>query len=163
VTNHPQARATDPHATVSLLTRAGDYLWGRAEYDQAKLLHESAIATAEIRLGRDHPVTAKAIDSLTYVLRAQGDLDAARRLHERALIRKARLGPDHRDTAWSLTNLATVLHAQGDLDGARVLHERALAIYEARLGNDHLTTARSRRNLAVVAVLERREATPPRI
>jgi Tetratricopeptide repeat len=45
-------------------------------------------------------------------VRAQGDLDAARTLHERALaIREARLGPDHPDTVRSRGLLAAVVTA----------------------------------------------------
>jgi tetratricopeptide (TPR) repeat protein len=90
-------------------------------------------------------------------MHAQGDLQAARALQERALaIREARLGADHSDTAWSLHNLAAVLHDQGDLDRARTLLERALAIRWARLGADHPDTVQSRQRLAaVVAALDK--------
>jgi tetratricopeptide (TPR) repeat protein len=102
-----------------------------------------------------HTVTS--LGNLAIVLADQGDLDAARRLHERALaIREARLGPDHPDTAESLNILAGVLADEGDLAGARTLHERALAIFEAGLGPDHPDTVRSRERLAaVVAALDK--------
>jgi tetratricopeptide (TPR) repeat protein len=88
----------------------------------------------------------------------QGDLDGARRLHQRALsLREARLGADHPATANSLNNLALVLRDQGDLQGARTLHERALHIRETRLGAEHPDTQRSRRDVAaVVSALENR-------
>jgi tetratricopeptide (TPR) repeat protein len=151
VTGHPAASTTDPRATASLLSRVGDYLWGRAEYRQAKLLLECALSTAEAGLGPDHPETATSLNNLALVLWAQGDLDAARALHERALsIREAHLGPDHPDTAQSLSNLAVVLRLQGDLGRACTELERALAIYEARLGPDHPDTALSLSRLATV-------------
>jgi hypothetical protein len=89
---------------------------------------------------------------------AQGDLDRARTLLERALhIYEARLGADHPDTATSLNSLVSVLADQGDLDAARPLYERALAIYETRLGADHPDTVRSREWLAaVMTALENR-------
>jgi Tetratricopeptide repeat len=92
-------------------------------------------------------------------LHAQGDLDGARPLHQRALaIREASLGPDHPHTAISLHSLAVVLHDQGDLAGARALHERALAIRQARLDPDHPDTVGSRQALAAVAAeLENRQ------
>jgi len=44
------------------------------------------------------------------LLHAQGDLDGARPIHERALsIREARLGPDHPDTVRSRKALAAVV------------------------------------------------------
>jgi hypothetical protein len=142
-----------------LSNEAGLYLWQRADYQQARTLHERALAIYKARLGPDHPDTAQSLNNLASVLHAQGDLQGARALHERALpVREARLGADHPGTAWSLNNLASVLHAQGDLQGARALHERALAIREARLGTDHPDTVRSRRNLAaVVAALDKRQ------
>jgi Flp pilus assembly protein TadD len=84
------------------------------------------------------------------VLHAQGDLDTARSLHERALtIRKVRLGANHPATATSLSNLATVLAGQGDLAAARRLHERALQIRKTRLGTHHRDTVLSQEALAV--------------
>jgi tetratricopeptide (TPR) repeat protein len=151
VTDHPAADMTDPQATVRLLNRITDYLWGRGDYAEAKPLAERACSTAESRLGPDHLDTAQSLNNLAEVLYAQGDLDRARRLHERALaIHETHLGPDHPTTAHSLNNLAYVLRAQGDLDRARRLHERALAIFEARLGPDHPETAWSLRDLGVV-------------
>jgi tetratricopeptide (TPR) repeat protein len=89
----------------------------------------------EARLGPDHLDTARALNTLGLVLRAQGALAEARSVHERALgIREDQLGHDHPDTASSLSNLALVLRNQGDRDGARSLHERALRIREEQLG-----------------------------
>ena len=107
-----------------------------------------ALAIREKQLGPDHPDTAISLGNLANLLEAQGDLAAARPLHERALaIREKRLGPDHPDTAASLSNLARLLRAQGDLAAARTLYERALAIYEKQLGPDHPDTATSLNNL----------------
>jgi tetratricopeptide (TPR) repeat protein len=151
VVDHTQASGIDLDHTTWLVREAGIYLWQRAEHQQARSLHERALAIDEAHLGADHPITAQDLNNLAVVLRAQGDLEGARSLHERALaIREARLGADHPFTAQDLNNLANVLDAQGDLEGARSLHERALAIREARLGADHPETARSRLNLATV-------------
>jgi hypothetical protein len=85
-------------------------LWQRAELQQARRLHERALAIYEARLGAEHPDTATSLNNLALVLRDQGDLDGARPLHERALaIREARLGPDHPETAKSRRNLAAVV------------------------------------------------------
>jgi hypothetical protein len=62
--------------------------------------------------GPDHPDTARSLNNLASVLRAQGDLDGPAALHERALaIFEPRLGPDHPDTARSRENLAVVAAA----------------------------------------------------
>jgi tetratricopeptide (TPR) repeat protein len=150
-TDHAQALGVDPIATAGLLHQAGRYLWGRAEYTQAKALHQRALSIREAEFGADHPDTAHSLDNLANVLYSQGDLDDARTLYERALaIRETRLGAHHPDTAHTLNNLANVLNDQGDRDGARSLFERALAIRETRLGADHPDTAQSLTNLASV-------------
>jgi tetratricopeptide (TPR) repeat protein len=150
-TAHPMVEDAAPEWVVHLLNRIGDYLWERAEFDQAERVLDQSRTTAEARLGADHPDTATSLDNLAAVLRARGDLDRARALHERALtIRETRLGANHPDTATSLNNLALVLRAQSDLDCARALYERALAFYEARIGPDHPETAWSLTGLALV-------------
>jgi tetratricopeptide (TPR) repeat protein len=126
-------RDGEPTATARLLDQAGRYLWGRAEYAQAKDLFERALAIFETNQGPDHPETAHTLSNLAKVLYDQRDLDRARILHERALaIYEAHQDPNHLlDTANSLTDLAAVRRAQGSYDRARLLHERALAIFEA--------------------------------
>jgi hypothetical protein len=54
------------------------------------------------------------------VLKAMGDLAAARPYYEQALeIRRRVLGDDHPNTATSLDNLGLLLQAMGDLPAAR--------------------------------------------
>jgi tetratricopeptide (TPR) repeat protein len=152
VTETTQALGIYREDTRSVLTKAGSYLWGRTELDQAKALFERALAIDEaFRFIPFLSDTATGVNNLAGVLADQGDLDRARTLYERALsMRQSRLRPNRPDTAWTLTNLATVLHRQGDVDRARPLHERALAIFETRLGKDHPDTAWSLSSLASV-------------
>jgi tetratricopeptide (TPR) repeat protein len=151
VTSQTDMPGIDQEAIGWLLNEAGLYLWQRADYQQARSLHERVLAIFEARLGADHAHTARSLSDLANVLRAQGYLDGAGRLHKRALaIREARLGADHPLTADSLNDVGNILYNQGDLDGARRLHERALAIREARLGADDPETGWSLNNLAVV-------------
>jgi tetratricopeptide (TPR) repeat protein len=150
-TDHAQALGVDPIATAGLLHQAGRYLWSRAEYTQAKALHQRGLSIREGEFGLDHLDTAHSLHSLANVLYAQGDLDDARSLYERALsIRETRVGADHPDTAHTLHNLANALTTQGDLDGARTLQERALAIRETHLGADHPWTATILNDLGVI-------------
>jgi tetratricopeptide (TPR) repeat protein len=150
-TDHAHTLGVDPTATAGLLHQAGSYLWGRAEYTQARALHERALAIREARLGADHPDTAQSLHSLANVLYHQGDLDGARNMFERALaIRETRLGTDHPETADTLHDLGSVLATHHDLDGARTLFERALSIRETGLGADHPDTAISLTRLADV-------------
>ncbi|MEA2045650.1 MAG: FxSxx-COOH system tetratricopeptide repeat protein [Euryarchaeota archaeon] len=85
-----------PEATQNLLNKAGMYLCGRAEFDEAKDLYERALPIAENVYGRDHNEVAAIINNIGLVLRAQSDLGGAKECFERALvIDKKSLGPDH--------------------------------------------------------------------
>jgi hypothetical protein len=66
----------------------------------------------ETHRGPEHPYTARSLNNLGEVLRAQGDLTTARLLHQRALaIHEARLGAEHPDTVRTRRNLAAVAAA----------------------------------------------------
>jgi Tetratricopeptide repeat len=75
----------------------------------ARLLQERALAIREKTLGSEHPDTAQSLNGLAFLFHAQGDLEAARPLHERALA----LGSEHPDTAQSLNSLACSDHGPG--------------------------------------------------
>ena len=149
--DHASAIGTARSETAILLHNAGHYLWQLAEHDQARLLHERALAIREADLGPDHPDVASSLSSLARVLGDLSDLHTAHALLERALaIRQVQRGPDHPDTARSLTNLARLIHSQGDLKTARRLLEQALAIFEANLGADHPDSSWAMSSLAAV-------------
>jgi len=50
-----QPLGIEPESAARLLNEAGLYLWQRADYSQARRLHERALAIREARLGADHP------------------------------------------------------------------------------------------------------------
>ncbi len=151
VTSRREPYDAEPEATVHLLNRIGEYLWGRADYRQAKELYERAVSTAEARLGADHPTTAHSLHHLGHALHAQGDFDHARTLFERALvIYQAQLGPNHPSVAHNLSNLGENLADQGDLDHARAFFQRALAIYEGGVDVDARAVANVLTNLGMV-------------
>ena len=59
--------------------------------------------------GPDHPDTARSLNNLGYLLRAQGDSAAARPYYERALaLREQVLGPNHPNTRSSRASLAAI-------------------------------------------------------
>jgi RNA polymerase sigma factor (sigma-70 family) len=91
------------------------------------------------------------MNNLAAVLQDQGELEAARQLHERVLTTVRRvLGEDHLSTLASLNNLAAVLQDQGDLVGARSLYEQVLEARRRVLGADHPSVLASMNNLATV-------------
>jgi tetratricopeptide (TPR) repeat protein len=136
---------------LELFDRASSYFYGRAAYSQAAPVLRDNLAICENTLGPEHPITARSLNNLGWMLRAQGDLIAARPLYERALaIREKTLGREHPDTARSLNSLAGLLHEQGEFAAARPLYERALAICEKTLGREHSETATCLNNLALL-------------
>jgi tetratricopeptide (TPR) repeat protein len=148
---HAEALGVAPEATGRLLNQTGLYLWGRAEFAEAKALLERALAIDEAAFGPDHPNVASAVNNLGLVLKDLGDLAGARAHYERALaIWERQLGPEHPQVATGVNNLGRVLHDLGDLDGARVALERALAIDEAAFGPHHPSVARDVNNLGGV-------------
>jgi tetratricopeptide (TPR) repeat protein len=132
-----------------LLNRAGTYLRVHARPNDARPLHERALAIDEAAYGPDHPDVAAALSHLAQALSDLGHPDQAQPLYERALaIDEAAYGPDHPDVATALNNLALALRALGHPDQAQQLYKRALAIYEAAHGPDHPSVATALNNLA---------------
>jgi len=127
-------------ATGRLLNQAGLYLYGRAEFAQAKAVLERALAIDEAAFGPHHPNVATDVN-----------LEGARAHYERALaIDEAAFGPDHPNVARDVNNLGSVLRDLGDLDGARAAYQRALSIDEAAFGPDHPNVATDVNNLGSV-------------
>jgi tetratricopeptide (TPR) repeat protein len=145
---HAEALGVASEATGRLLNQAGTYLWGRAEFAQAKAAYERALATCEQSLGSEHPCVATAVNNLGGVLQALGDLAGARVALERALaIDEAAFGPHHSKVALRLWNLGTVLQEQGEIQSARKVYQRALATFEHFLGPNHPDTRGGQRYL----------------
>ncbi|HST22726.1 MAG TPA: FxSxx-COOH system tetratricopeptide repeat protein [Blastocatellia bacterium] len=149
--SHAEAIQFTSNKTARLLNQIGLYLYARAEYTQAKIMHERALAIDEATLSSDHPTVAVRLNNLGNVLKAQGDLAGAKALYERALaIGEATFGPDHLHVATYTNNLGNVLREQGDFAGAKPLLERALAIDETTRGPDHPDVAIDLNNLGNV-------------
>jgi tetratricopeptide (TPR) repeat protein len=148
---HAEALQVAAEATGRLLNQAGLYLWGRAEFAEAKEALERALAIDEAAYGPQHPNVATDVNNLGNVLHGLGDLAGARAASERALaIDEAAYGPQHPNVATDVNNLGSVLRDLGDLAGARAAFERALAIDEAAYGPQHPTVAIRVNNLAGV-------------
>jgi tetratricopeptide (TPR) repeat protein len=136
--SHAEAIQFTSNGTSRLFNQIGLYLKARAEYAQAKIMLERALAISEAILDSDHPTLAIRLNNLGSILESQGDFVGARALYERALaIDEAAFSPGHPTLAIRLSNLGNVLREQGDFAGAKALLERALAIDEAALGPDH--------------------------
>lgn len=132
------------HANLALaLEDLGDFAGALAAYEQA------------VRIGEandpDDPRLALTLSNLGELKRLMGDLEGARRCHERALaIRLDKLGPEHQHVANSLNNLAIVERLSGNAGRAIELYEQSLAIKEKVLGPTHPQTANTLANLSHV-------------
>jgi hypothetical protein len=90
----------------------------------------------------DRRIHSWMLNGVARYLRTQGDLPAARALHEQALaIRRRVEGEEHPDTLQSMNNLAATLWAQGHSDQAITLMSEAVARSLAGLGPKHPYTA----------------------
>ncbi len=148
---HAETLEVASEATARLLNQAGVYFRGRAEFGDARVAFERALAIDESAFGPDHPRVAIRVNNLGLVLQALGDLAGARAAFERALaIDEAAYGPDHPEVATDVNNLGSVLRDLGGLAGARAAFERALAIDEAAFGPEHPEVATDVNNLGNV-------------
>jgi tetratricopeptide (TPR) repeat protein len=148
---HAEALDVASDSTARLLNQMGLYLKGRAQFAEAKEMHERALAIDEAAYGPDHPDVAIDVNNLGLVLEDLGDMEEAKKMFERALvIDEAAYGPDHPQVAISVNNLGLILKDLGDLEGAKKMHERALIIGETAYGPDHPQVAIYVNNLGLV-------------
>jgi tetratricopeptide (TPR) repeat protein len=134
---------------AQLLDTAGYYLTESAQYEQAELLLQLALAIRERVLGPTHPDTATSFNDLASLYRRQGKYELAEPLYQRALdIRERVLGPEHPDTAASLNSLALLYYNRGGYEQAEPLYLRAITIGEKTLGLEHPDLATWLNNLA---------------
>lgn len=112
-------------------------------------LQDDTIGYRRRVLGENHPLTINATTELGTILRALGQVEDARRLHEMTLVRARRvLGEDHLWTMNCQRELAVDLHALGDFEAARRLSEDTLARARRVLGDDRRFTLDVADNLA---------------
>ena len=154
---HAEGLEAAPEATVNLLNRAGNYLFRRGDFNEAKTAYEKALSIFEAVYGEDaaHPPGARTLMNLGNVLRQKGDLDGAKIALEKALsIYEAVYGEGaaHPSVAMTFGNLGTVLHQKGNIDGAKSAYEKALSIYDEVYGKDaaHPSVAMTFGNLGAV-------------
>ncbi|MFP4474188.1 MAG: tetratricopeptide repeat protein [Desulfatibacillaceae bacterium] len=137
-----------PQAAEALFI-LGNIHYNLSNYEQARALHETALARREEAFGPRHPDVAASLDRLAMANYRLGNPGRAVDLLERAVrIRERALGPDHPDLASSLSNLALVLGARGEYARAEPLHRRAIEINKKVLGPGHPNLAASLSNLA---------------
>ena len=125
-----------------------DYV--RGAYGSAENMLGRECELRRALLGSEHSDTLTSMNNLAETLRAQGDLEGARKIQGQvAEIWRRELGAEHPNTLTSMNNLAVTLRAQGDLEGARKIQEQVLETKRRGLGAEHPNTLASMNNLAV--------------
>jgi tetratricopeptide (TPR) repeat protein len=149
VTEQAEDRADEWSARLD--NELGHYLLLTADYAQAKVYLERAVALFKQIVGEAHPDMAMGLNNLGTLLQAMGEYEAAQPYFEQALaINETVLGKQHPHTAMSLNNLAVLLRETEQHEAARPYFERALAIAEQVLGKEHPHTALTLHNLGVL-------------
>jgi tetratricopeptide (TPR) repeat protein len=124
--------------------------YGLARHEIGRTWAASAGPLARV-LEDDHQ-QGKYFHSLASVTLAEGKLDEARALFERAIdVLERELGPEHLAVAEPLSGLAISVGQQGEHAKARAYLKRALAIQEAVLGPGHPNLANLLNNLGTMA------------
>ena len=126
---------------------------------QAITFGEPLAADLERLLGRGHPDTLNARNSLAAAYLAADRVADAIPLFEQTLgVLIGQLGPDHPDTLTSQNNLASAYQDAGRAAEAIQLYQLNLAERERALGADHPTTLTSQGNLAAAYLAAGRAA-----
>jgi tetratricopeptide (TPR) repeat protein len=149
VVTRDEAIQSDPGAVAVLLSKAGIYLFCRAESREAAPLMRRALSIDEASYGSEHPNVAIRLNNLAQLLQETNRLGEAEPLMRRALsIDEASYGSEHPRVATDLNNLAQLLQATNRLGEAEPLMRRALSIEEASYGSEHPNVAIGLNNLA---------------
>ena len=120
---------------------------GQGLYALAEPWSQQCVATAQTRLGEDHPDVAISYNNLAALYECQGRYTEAEPLYQKALeLCQRLLGEDHPDVAASYNNLAGLYFSQGRYTEAEPLLKKALAILEKQLGTEHPNTITARNN-----------------
>jgi tetratricopeptide (TPR) repeat protein len=121
----------------------------RGDSAEAVALGQQLTAHLDRALGRDHPDTLRARDSLAAAYQAAGQPTVAIPMFELALAARQRvLGPDHPDTMRTRSELASAYRKTGQVLRAIPQVEQILATRERLLGAEHPNTLMARNNLA---------------
>jgi len=136
---------------AALLKRTADYLYQRAQYEQAEPLYVRALHIWEQSLGSEHPQVAFPLAGLAELYQEQGRYQQAEALYLRALhLWEQAPAQEYPEVAFLLNNMGTFYYEQGDHQRSEQLLLRALHLDEQMGGPEHRNTATRLNNLAVL-------------
>ncbi|CAZ83933.1 unnamed protein product [Tuber melanosporum] len=130
------------------INNQGVALHQQGKYDEAEILHRSALGDREKALGLDHRDTLNSVNNLGATLHCQGKHDEAEIMHRRALRGREKTPSTRRDATCRNTLGETLLDLKRYSEGEAICR-RALAGREKTLGPDHRDTLLSVNNLGL--------------
>jgi serine/threonine protein kinase len=133
-----------PAVDAQLRSALATIYYKLALYDEALLLHSSALDTRRRVLGEDARESIASTSDVGVVLQAQGRSTEAEPYHREALERARRvLGEDDALTISSISNMGFLLREQGKFAEAEPYYREALANGRRALGDDAYATIRA--------------------
>ena len=145
----------DERGTSELISHLANYFMNLGQHDRAEPLLEESLAARRRVNGSEDPKTLAAMNNLSALKYAKGDLDGAERLMEEALAGLRRTsGDEHPNTLTAMCNVGNLKRDKGDLDGAEPLMEEALAAFRRTLGDEHSSTIISIANLGMLKSMQ---------
>jgi len=128
-------------------SNVGSLFWHNGELEKGLVMCRKSLDVYYLKLGKNHPDTAKAHSSIGLILCEMGDYGGSLKEHLTAIsIRESVLGTNHPDTAASFSNLGFLKQMEGKLVEGLAAHRKALEIRQKKLGLNHVDTANSLNN-----------------
>lgn len=139
-------------STIAMLLEAlGKCHYRLADFTSAEQAWNRARDIREKTSGAGSFITARVLNNLAVLYKAQGRYSESEALYRKTLdIRERTLGPDNLEVAASLNNLANLLLVQAKYAEAEADYQRALDITERRLGENDPKIAIGLNNLAAL-------------
>jgi CHAT domain-containing protein len=139
VENHPVREGNDyDQLLVELLVDRANILNSLGQHDKALPLYRRGAASATVRWGRGHPMTAVPTLGIASVMNKKGDFAAARELYERCYVTlEGAYGTGHPHTADAAIDLAVCLSNLDEYHRAEKVLRRNLVATINTLGENN--------------------------
>ncbi|MEL6554865.1 MAG: tetratricopeptide repeat protein [Cyanobacteria bacterium J06621_11] len=133
-----------------LFSNVVDFYLRQIIYAKARTWAEQGMIVVKERLGEEHFLFARSLNSLASVYQAQGYYKDAKTLCLKALeINRHSLGDDHPIVATNLNNLSVICGILGSYEDAEAFSLKALKTFKSILGENHPEIAYLLNNLAI--------------
>jgi tetratricopeptide (TPR) repeat protein len=143
-------RSRDPLQWASVQYAIAFILYRQGQYANDEMILREVLVERERALGKEHPDTLRARNSLAIALRRQGQSAAAEAaFRDLITLEEKVLGPKHPDTLRTRNNLANVLNDQGKYSEAEAEFREVIRLREKVLGPEHPDTLTTRNNFGI--------------